>query len=77
MNRIDGMEEVHSPDSNYSVDYNVNLERTTNDSARRPHREHDLCGRVIGLAMNLHSMLGHGFLESVYQNALMIEFASS
>ena len=34
----------------------------------------DLSYNIVGLAMQLHTELGHGFLEKVYENSLMVLF---
>lgn len=34
----------------------------------------DLSYKIIGLAMEVHRKLGYGFIESVYENALMVLF---
>ena len=39
------------------------------------HRHSALTGRIIGCAMTVHSALGNGFQEVIYQRALAIEMA--
>ncbi len=37
----------------------------------------DLTYKIIGSAMNVHKILGSGFLESVYEAALKVKFSKS
>ncbi len=37
----------------------------------------ELSDKIIGLAIEVHKNLGNGFLEKVYENALMIEFKTN
>lgn len=37
----------------------------------------DLSYQIVGAAMKVHTELGPGFLEKVYENALMIMFEES
>ncbi len=37
-------------------------------------KHEDLTGKIIGCAMKVHSALGNGFQEVIYQRALAIEF---
>ena len=39
-------------------------------------RAGDLTQRIIGAAMRVHSKLGPGFLESIYESALVVELES-
>ncbi len=37
----------------------------------------DLTYKIIGLGMQVHRTLGHGFLEKVYENSLIVLFAKN
>lgn len=38
-----------------------------------PLEHEDLTGRIIAAAIDVHKRLGPGFLESIYENSLLIE----
>lgn len=42
------------------------------DSNREKILHKDLSYKIVGLAMEVHSKLGYGFLEKVYENAMMV-----
>ena len=42
---------------------------------KRGHKYSELTGQIIGCAMTVHSALGNGFQEVIYQRALEIEMA--
>lgn len=42
---------------------------------KKEYKYSELTGRIIGCAMTVHSALGNGFQEVIYQRALQIEMA--
>lgn len=46
------------------------------DVKRKPEQFDDCTSKIIGCAMRVHSTLGNGFQEVIYQRALEIELAA-
>jgi GxxExxY protein len=44
------------------------------DIVNNSYKHSDLTGKIIGCAMKVHSTLGNGFQEVIYQRCLAIEF---
>lgn len=42
---------------------------------KKEYKHSELTGKIIGCAMKVHSTLGNGFQEVIYQRALAIEFS--
>jgi GxxExxY protein len=49
--------------------------RDTENTKSHGATEDDLCGAIIGAAIDVHRELGSGLLESIYESALVIELA--
>jgi hypothetical protein len=45
------------------------------DMIKEEHKYSELTAKIIGCAMKVHSALGNGFQEVIYQRALEIEMA--
>jgi len=51
--------------------------RCQNNHARKNMKHAELTGQIIDCAYKVHSALGFGFLEAVYQKSLLIELLKS
>jgi GxxExxY protein len=52
------------------------LTELVENGKKTPEEFNDCTSRIIGCAMRVHSILGNGFQEVIYQRALEIEMAS-
>ena len=47
------------------------------DNVNEKYKHSELTGKIIGCAMKVHSELGNGFQEVIYQRALAMELSSA
>jgi GxxExxY protein len=53
------------------------MEPSPSSEISRDQQKYDLAGQIIGFAMKVHRTLGPGFLESIYQKALLYELVKA
>jgi GxxExxY protein len=54
----------------------ISKERQRKNKMVEEHRHSDITQKIIGCAMKVHSTLGNGFQEVIYQRALAIEMGN-
>jgi GxxExxY protein len=55
----------------------TNHKNHSSDSVKKEYKYSELTSQIIGCAMTVHSTLGNGFQEVIYQRALAIEMTKN